>query len=152
MDARAVVAEAHAVEREAGGWPFAGVTFEDLRLAAQGLNELCEALQSEELDPEQRQLLADVAPKIEALAGEINGESPDVVALDELLAAAEDLKGLCDALRKEGLDDGLQRILNDFAPAIDNLIRSIRDFEQGRGGATPERRAAADTRPRGAKK
>jgi hypothetical protein len=112
-DARAVVAEAYAVEREAGGWPFGGVTFEDLRLAAQDLNELCEVLESEELNKEQQQLLADVAPKIEALTAELSGETPDGDTLEELLTAAESLRELCDALRVEELDDGLRQVLND---------------------------------------
>lgn len=151
-DARAVVAEAYAVEREAGGSPFAGVTFDDLRQAAQDLTELCEALQSEDLNDEQRQLLADVAPKIEALAAELSGESPDDDTLEELLEAAESLKKRCDALLREELDDDLRRVLVEFTPALDNLISTIRAFEQGQGGGKPERRASADTQPRGGKK
>lgn len=149
MDARAVEAEAYAVEREAGGWPVPGVSFEGLQLAAQELNELCEALQTEDLDEEQRQVLADVAPKIGAVARELSGDSPDVVTLQDLLAAAESLKALCDELRAEGPDEDLQRFLDDdLAPAIDDLIGSIRTFERAQSAGKPQRRAAPDTHPR----
>jgi hypothetical protein len=152
MDARAVVAEAYAVERESGGWPFAGASFADLRLAAQELNELCEALQSEDLDAEQRQLLADAAPKIEALTAELSGESPDVVTIEEVLAAAERLKELCSALREEEPDKDWGFLDDELFPAIDDLIRRIRAFERAQIAGKPERRAARDTKPRGEKK
>lgn len=149
MDARAVEAEAYAVERDSGGWPVPGVSFEGLRLAAQELNELCEALQTEDLDEEQRQLLAEVGPQIATLARELSGDSPDTVTLQDLLAAAESLKALCDELREEGPDEDLERFLDDdLAPAIGNLIGSIRAFERSQSSGKPERRAAPNTAPR----
>lgn len=151
MDARAVEAEAYAVEREAGGWPFVGATFDDLRQAAQDLSELCEALQAEDLDDEQRQLLADVAPKVEALAAELSGESPDAGTVREVLAAAEQLKELCNALRGQEPDKDWQFLDNELFPAIDKLINNIRSFEQGRSAGKAER-PAAEARPRSEKK
>lgn len=149
MDARAVEAEAYAVERESGGWPVPGVSFEGLRLAAQELNELCEALQTEDLDEKQRQRLAEVGPQIATLARELSGDSPDVVTLADLMRAAERLEALCDELLVDGPDEDLRRFLdNNLSPAIDNLIASIRAFERAQSSGKPVRRAAPDTPPR----
>lgn len=71
-EAGALNGEARALEREGGGYLFAGASFDDLPTAAQAMSQLCQALQEEELDDEQRRFLADVVvPKMDELVSSI---------------------------------------------------------------------------------
>ena len=44
--------EARALEREAGGWPVVGATFQDLRTAARTMTSYAQAFEAERLSPE----------------------------------------------------------------------------------------------------
>jgi len=163
---RGVIADAHAVEREArrleresGGYPLIGaaVSFYAFREAVQMLGQMCQALQDDELTPEQRQLLDDVAPKIAALTAEIDGSAPVAPTFRELLNAATDLRDTCEELADTELSDDQREFLAaEVRPPIDNLITAIQNFMQPPPRGQPERgqpeRGASAPPPRGERK
>jgi hypothetical protein len=153
-DAHAVEREARRLERESGGHPLIGaiVSFRAFRDAVQMLSQMCQALQDEELTPEQRLLLDDVAPKIAALSTEIDGSAPVVPTFRELLSAATDFRDMCEELAGTELTDDQREFLTaEVRPPIDNLITAIQNFMQPPLRGQPERGASGPP-PRGERK
>jgi len=153
-DAHAVEREARALERESGGHPLIGaiVSFAAFRDAVQMLIQMCQALQDEELTPEQRQLLDGVAPQIAALAAEIDGSAPVAPTFRDLLSAATDLRDACEELEDTELtDDQREFLAAEVRPPIDNLITAIQNFMQPPPRGQPERGASSPP-PRGERK
>ena len=166
---RGVIADAHAVEREArrmerearalewesGGHPLIGaiLSFRVFRDAVQMLSRMSQSLQDEELTPEQRQLVDDVAPKIAALAAEIDGSAPVAPTFSQLLEVAQELQQVCEQLQDDPVLPGDQHealALNVRRP-VEKVIAAIKNLMESDGSDQPERGASSPP-PRGERK
>lgn len=132
VDARHVEAEAHILEMESAGFVEVSVSYKDLRVSAEHLDDVAgELLEDRDLDNEQRRRLVDIREKIKAVVAEIddpNGGSP---TLDTLVDAAYKLRDVYQGLKddKNLTEHQRKALANDVGPAINTVIVQVRNVD-----------------------